>query len=648
MNRLAEAASAEWKAETGGYRLVRPAQKLRDAAAVEAALRTKQIGTALAERVAQVAKMPAWDQKVARMMADRYLGRVKAMQSGGGSNDTAFTSALASAPIERAGPALLQLIGANALGSISPGSRVVYSTQANRMQRQLPSAAIPVLRSMVLQQAMFAEEYSKVKPNDGSTYYFGGADPDIGSGNPALGPGKAIVILESGRRSVSALIYVNDTNAKPLMKGRFSLIPKVADTQFEGLEKVEVPADGIALARAISEASSTGSRGRTMMMSMLPEGPISFESATATPAGAKLSPQLKQLILRPEEFEPLAQFVGPVVAGLSKSKNLVAFMPDTSFDGLIRLVTGELTSGRLRKGLYEGGLELVEKDGWMVGKPTHPSHAIERRVNRIALGKLVRSMDEQGYATLMDLCNFAIAQQKRVGFGEVDAAYLMAASPGIARKAVDALAHPAVLRVYGTMSPAQRSNLAAGRKIKVGSLTFAQRQWLTEEIFQWWGGTHVVGGMLRGNGDDGIQTERTELMPNGIPSGAPLSVQIAEEPAVYGKTANGEEANIVTPAQLASHQYQNERSDMTNLGPPLVYETFTPAKKAIYSFAVELAPGYLFGHSADDVWVQKGGAAVPYDRLPAEIRDQTEKLLDRMRKAFGRMEGGRLIPPAPL
>jgi hypothetical protein len=134
-------------------------------------------------------------------------------------------------------------------------------------------------------------------------------------------------------------------------------------------------------------------------------------------------------------------------------------------------------------------------------------------------------------------------------------------------------------------------------------------------------------------------------MPNGIPLESPIKLEIAQEEALYGYPTGSNVGGIVTAANLASHRYQLERSDLKNVGTPPSYDRFQAAKQAIYSFNIDFAQRVKFGRIAYDTWVDRRSPGVRYEALPQSVRDAADKMLDRFRRAFGSMRDGKLIPP---
>src|SRR4029079_4070403 len=59
---------------------------------------------------------------------------------------------------------LLKIIPTRELAALGPGQKIVFSTQANSVQEQMPDGAQEVLDQFVDDQNLFAEEFNKVHP----------------------------------------------------------------------------------------------------------------------------------------------------------------------------------------------------------------------------------------------------------------------------------------------------------------------------------------------------------------------------------------------------------------------------------------------------------------------------------------------------
>jgi len=684
MDRIAKAANAEWRKEGKGYRLIRPTTLSRKAAAKEAAQRTQLFKEFLALESADVKAVPAWSQAQAQALAksvttlladpDRQMTAPREYQD-------AERSIQKLSPITGAICALLNQIGASDLAAVEPSQRAVFALHPTAMQIQLNGQCRQIFEQYAANQRQYAEEVAKLEPAAGPQRARRRmADlPTLAPGNPALGIGQALLILSQsmgrvfGRGvGIQATIIVADTNGATLASGSTMLFRQVPDPSIHFSNDRENPISFGPLAKEMNAAIQSQAFGPGMdemprVMSQIPgvDGTVAFTSKISFGAPRKpLSADLRSKMLHPDLFDPLSIVVGEELTSASANLhfNLVADLPDSCAQHLESLAQGFNASvGAAALFNYhcpESGLDVQQSNGWVVISPSEPNAAEYQRVNRVALAKLIRALDEKGAVSIDDIATFALSQEKPVVPYDVDGKFLQTVCGSAGKKAVTALRQPDVLRIYGTLNSGQRAAMLASASISIDHMTVDQKKWLADDIFNSNDGPRLLeneasGPTPRGfdpNSTPSVLDERTQILPNGIRTNGQLQFKTSVEQGLCGHEQASGLSGYVNCADIAARMYQKDRPE---LGTPIYYDTFRPATRQKVSFMFRLEPSVVLARNIESTSIDMNASEVSFDNLPTDTKKKVLEILDLIRKSpfasmtFNRQGGGRFSPPPP-
>jgi hypothetical protein len=496
-----------------------------------------------------------------------------------------------------------------------------------------------------------------------------------------LGIGQAVLVLDQkGLQLVDqgigmqATLIAADPTGESLARGSSSIYQRFSDTDSEPDPDRSNP---VSVGKQGQEFASLFGRplrvllfimqGRSMdsppMMTSRIEGvsdPVHFfrKPFQADPV-PHLSPELKRNLLQPDVFDPLSFVVGPALTASAEALhlNLVADLPDTSFATFCQLFqSAAATAGAsdlLGPECSKAGM-VVKKDGsWVVLNPVKPVEASSMRVNRIGLGKLLRSMDKKGLVDLDDVASYLMSQEKDVRDVDIDGMYLQIVESPLGKKVVTMSQNPNALKIYGARTPSQREALASSGSVSLNSLTADQKRWLVDDVFNSVDGPAAkamrpTGPRMpfqdpRGN----LKTERTQVLANGIRPDGRLTFSLS---VLKGYTAvdpdTGTSAFLTLP-DLAGRLYQNEKPQM---GTPVAFKTYLRSSMSTISLQFEVSEGYFMTRNLESIEPDRNSQAVAFDGIGDDDKKELQDILSKIRSTLGRMRitsGGFQTAPPP-
>ncbi|MCB8933080.1 MAG: hypothetical protein M9921_00520 [Fimbriimonadaceae bacterium] len=688
LKRIAEATGAEWKEETGGYRLVRPEIVARDQLRAEIAERAKGVEAAVRRMVAPLEKAPTFDEASARTLAEEARknqnGAVLDFGNGNfGSNGFRIQGASASqSPAQRALLRLMDDIPASTLAAIQPGSRIVFASSANRMQRAMGPKSGGILNLFVQEQNTWARALAdtprEVPPDNTRMIFLGG--PDLSSKTiDRLGKALLVVHRTGDGPELTVEFKAADSKGQIVSRANVVLVPQESAVQgpVAAGKPIELSQTAQEYAELMGGKAAQSGMLQTVTIRLAVGG--SALSWSGNPESVPPVPESwKERLANPDRYEPLEFVSGEAfrAAAAAESRNLVACLPDS---GLIptcsRLGNAKLTPAQFL-GFAQSRLDLkVDRpDEWLLVSPRYATEARASHIDRGALGALLRLTLKNGYARLDDMAAYALKQSDDLPGSSFDERTLLLLSPETGRDfQANAADRRLMLKLFGTLSPTQRAALARGGTLPLGSLSAAQAEWVRSMVYDSLSGPDIqlppsepqpappaqeeqsivmvaaVAGGQRGGRpflgglrpETTLLEERTEALPLGVPTSGQLAVTIRSNSGVRGTRADGTDARFMSADELAGELAGDSMPGgaSPSAGEAGPYTLFRPATLSQYGFQFALSPNARLARELRDAMLMPGGAT-GLDGLPPAFRAEVQRARAQLERAMQRMQSG--------
>lgn len=648
LDRIAGALGAEWEKSGDTLWLKRRSQadnEDRLAAAQWAEARLKKDLADLAQR--SQTDSP-FDVAAATRTATSLMESIEGGRGGGGRGG--FQQGLlagAQSPSGRLAARAVKGLSASQLAGLPVGSRTVFSSRPNRMQRPLGFDAGAAVRDFVREQGLFAQAFQQElekRARGGDQIRLSTAETSNVEGNPAkltvavsrpsfeTWSVQVQLLGDRGEILASQMSFLGG-GAQTLMAPGMVIAP-TASTQEPRQQPSEKPIELSAEAKQAAEwirSAGPGGRGGGVMMFDSGQGrPMRMEfdpSGGPAPAPARPDSTSVARLADPVAREPLDWVADEWFLGVAqvREKNLVAWLPDSL---LVRtaLMTSMAPEQILQLAKSTWGLEVTDAEGWMTVRPIDRLGARRERADRQALKNLIDQAVAERRVSLRSAFTYA-RSVPTVGSTGIAVPWLSLVAPAQGGHLAELLSpeNRPWLKVAGLMPPAQWEMLQKGGQIPFSSLTLDQREILGQAVFHnlmaprpiRTDGQDNRGGRGRGRGPM-REIERTELLPDGIPAAASLSLRIDREPGVLA-TDNAGQARFMSANDLGVHLARQDSGVTEMLRTRTTYSRFVPVTSAEYEFRLSMGVAEIEG-DLDDVEIDLRANAVAYDALPEALR----------------------------
>jgi hypothetical protein len=682
MDKIAEALDAEWKDSEGGFLLTRTATAELKAKREEVAARAKMLDTTIKKAVAEVEAKPTLTEADAQQMVEESRRTIENLMRGartGGSTGVTqsvrgFRQMGQSQPGGRAIVRLLGEIPAQTLAELRPGTRTVFSTRPTSMQEPMPGGASRIIDK-------FLEEQRTLEKS-GGTGPLGIATGDIrllaqGGGNREIlqtgRPGKTLLVVTRNEmmEGLQCQLTVYDAQSGEAMTSGFYLLSPEppAESAQQATNEQPIPISDLSkqFAKLVGSASG-GLVGATASFIAIADGGsdvMEFMSPTVGAASkpVELTPDWRERILNPDKFEPLSTVPSDIYLGLAKMKqrNLVAAFPDGCLIPAARRISqGDIRpSEALAKGRETWKLDIAESDGWIVIRPAERFTAREQQVDRVALAKLLKSLNTNGRLTLDELATYSLTAEAINPINGIDFFSMRIVDPATADRQFNSVfqGNRQMLQFYGLLGASQKTSLGAGRPLPLSGLSQRQRDLVHAMVYHSLDGPRVDVATgppgPRGQnapqsrlGRNNLLSERTEALPSGIPTSGFLNLRVENDTAVLATDANGNGGQYLTAEALGRQRAMASNAQFAALFPDSArYERFRLARQTTYRFRFDFTRNISLNRNLVDAKVDPNSQAVAYEDLPRDFRREAEAQANRVRSF---VPGQSADPPPPL
>jgi hypothetical protein len=626
MARIADVTGGAWKNEQGAYRLTRTAAAERAQEKREAEYRIKQIKTEI-DRSKEIRSGSLTAEKAKELSSQLQKLREKNPQYAF-SPYGEMNSPLNMAPTRRALLRIISLLDLSEVAMLDPGDRIAFSNKPNRMQRALPSSVDDVLSKYMEEQNVWADAINTV--GEGSQSRFAGdpldartsltAAPDrillVANRSNSMAPVQFQLFLIDGEKPVGdASIWLGSDSIRKLSSQMMS-------SETPSGTKIKLRRE----TQLMLEATKAWQRPN--------QGPVPGPSADGV-----------ALLTHPEGTDPLALVAtdGFIAVADSKHLNLIASLPDDLVSlNFMPNASAQTAESFIQMAETFGDLQSTVTGGWLTIKPNKEYSARHLRIDRDVLGKYLRSIADEGRASLDAQGEFALNAQPSDydSFGMPMGSLLdLNSTQNIDKDWVS-------LKLWGDLSKDQRNDLIKGVKIPFRSLTPSQLALVSREAygrsFKALSGRRVIGENIR------LAMEPSECLPNGLPPDGTLSITAQASTALLAsstlKNVRMSYARVFDEQQLGSSLAYYEKAQ-PNSNP--MFDRFQLIQRISYRFTYDYGGGVSDHSDLHDIVAPPGSEPLAFSDLPKAMQEKilAAKETAKSNPTFG--PAPKTPPPSP-
>ena len=662
--RLATMTDAVWEKDGDTYVLSRDKGREREAEGVEAEDRAVRFGPAIETYIKTHAADADWSEKAIADRIQKDKEAAERLQTQVQGNDGAV-QVISSSDVTPGGSVLLEALRklpVRVLASLKPGQRVVFATVPNVMQKALPYNASNSIADFVTAYNRLAAASQKEAADRPTT---GNVQTQLnGVTQPTDGVAKMILAISRPAKDqgISLDAFLVDRRGNILDNPHIWLTPEMpkAPEVPAGIDgKVKWTDATRALLRALRPSQAQS--GNSISFNIRLGGDMSASLGADSPHSL-LDADMTKLFADPVANEPLSYFVTETLFALADQtgESVMAMVPDSMFgDMAMKLNGSEIGLKTLWTQAPAFGIAIDhDADGYLV----HPrlfAEADRCRINRPELARLTQGIAKKDYANLDEISRYSLAAPAIWDDSNLDGTWLRALSPATLDQYDQGPTHLTYLRLYGTLTPAQRA--ADSNRARINFLQLSnQQKALIEQIAY-----AATGPMMIGNGTmmmvssspatpGGRQPrqtqiamrEPTEALPNGLPPmGMPDLVRKWED-GVFSRGADGH-GTFFSAGDIGLRMGINPGS----LPPGMKYET--SFERMLLAELTDITMTLTFARTPKsetlrDANLKAGSSTYTMATLPKGMLDRIDRARQQaMNMKFGTMTvgGGGTKPP---
>ncbi len=383
----------------------------------------------------------------------------------------------------------------------------------------------------------------------------------------------------------------------------------------------------------------------------------------------KVSPELMQTLLHPDDHDPLSFGFSEELLQIAKAKglNVVCCPPDTAVQ-LMGMVGGNQVtklSVALQSMQENADLAVTMADGWLTVRASRPVESRESRVDRVSLARFLQTASKETVPSLDSLAEYAIKNPPPFDSPAI-LPHLMLVCPNAMSAGIRGMQDWKMLRLYGQLGASARSELRSGRSLAFGSLSVGQSTIVRQMVYGA-GATFDVGPVdpnkkkglfglygttLPGQVKD-FRQEPTELLPSGLPALGGISLSIKKTNVVIPANAKGSMLAMMGAlgsqelAMLWAFSEDPKMSQLSTMFPKL--DKFQVGDREELTFTLNLAKDVRQDHFLTDSKIAKDAPVVSRDQLPKafldEVADTMKKVKEGILPLMNPGMGGPQVPP---
>lgn len=668
---IAKVAGGTWQIEGSTMRLVRPGTVANEERARTRALWAEEIRASRVEIAKRLSEFGKMDEARARAEAERAMKQRNDFVNQVNSNSGLGVPLPALRPTSPADLALWRLIGLfdpNRLAELEPGTRTVFAMTPTAMQRSYPNGANAIIREFVTEHNQYAKAMSAIPkaPNDEDMDIYSHATrvQPLGS-NPAE---CLLIVHRESNGSFAFSLQVADQQGKIVASSDEYLNPMPKENPWKadgwGAKTLTFSSDAKEHARLLMHQPNRSFSGVMVRTMGGGETAALFVTAGIAIGGApeaaptsrpEMSTDWRATLSSPTTHDPLRYGISEAIHQMSllSGKPIVALVPDSVLVPSLPLVADGKTANQWAS-LFGNSCSLDASDGWMVIQPLKPSVSRAERINRNAFQSMLSSIRSQNRLSLDAVSQYALSvtsgYQPSV-ITERIADLLVEGSGDPVRQVI--FENLEVGKFYAQLGQNRRSMMTPQGTIKLMMLSPEQMATLRYMTFNSFAGTEYdkrdpneSGSEMRrsfafsnGNGmmfrtfSEDLIDERTEHLPNGIPTGGEFSFQVREQEAAYALPANGSAGRFMNAMELGMTLgfTENNPNMQVNSNGLADYKSFQMGRRFDIQLGWQMAERISLRRFLNDYELDRASKAGSFDDLPGKFKEAVMEAKNRSR-----------------
>lgn len=654
--RIAEAVDGTWTFDGSAWELSRSIAKEKEQEAAVLARVAEGYEKQLKPTLDDIKSNPIFDKARVEQL------KAKMNPAGNGPNPD-FASAMTQMPAARATAQLVQSLGVRTFADLPLGSRTVFSTRPTRMQRALPNNALKLLQQLSDEEAELGSGMRMFGSGNMRLNIITDGAPTEEAVQGPITNGMVVVKKNGDSHGCSITFVGTNARGQQVVSATHFLDepaeaapnPLSTDSNKE-IEFSDLSAEFLKVFDGMRSSSAGGMFrvGGNASFRVVIGSAMDASSPFQAPSSA-----LRDILLKPDQYEPLSLHVRDVFKSISSALevNAAVLLPDSTFPKLanLKLAQKPTVKSVLERLQSDGTMQLKKADGWLTGSPVNQPSARRERVNRGAFARLLKSLGDDGLVSLDERADYASQATNNstsnfmIPFmSSMEAAIVFALEPDAnARPIGDLFTDRETLRFLGSLTMQQRGGLRQEGRIPIGSLSSAQRGHLEQLVFWSEDGPQSeapqqpdMRSLSMAFGPFGRvdpSTERTNVLATGLPATGFVTARFSTNRGVIAKSDKGVE-KFLSDTDLAFRQVQ---PDIIPAGiPGEVPETFSGYKlvtELSMTLRVMLQPQYAMSRELADLQVPRNAQFGRYQDLPREFLREIEQSAQRMKEAQNRI-----------
>jgi len=528
-SRIAWALSASWSKEEAGWVLRRSARQSEEEWERMLKQREQGLKNAFAKFELQ-AGLPQFSESDAEALIARIQSEAQRPRTDYRARYEARMSISRQLPEGRLSQRLMAAFDPAVFNALPLNEATVLSSQPNSMQRRLPFSVAQALDAFQKEYSVWQKALASLpEPDEEDEEAMAQTYNPMGSflmKRPALNRplAKVNVVVENYADSIQLGIQILDGDQNVIADEWESVT--LMDPFYEAM------VSGGDLAGS-GEKFVFGENSKNLIDHMSHEW-RQMEEDEPTPA-PPLSPEVRQMLLRPESNDPASWLLTEVLTGYSKflDKNVVIAPRDLFYMCLVLTAESGINPQVCERIVLSPSLfERATEGEWLQARLWNAPLVRKHRTSRTALGKALRAADGLGYPTADILSEFATANPVPDPADYLSSEWIPSLLQPEMSDTWDQVSYNnAVLRLFGSLTPAQRSRMAAA-PVSLGSLSPQQRQLIARAVFAERELMPFVDEEIdielaeSEEGQFWRTDEPTELFPTGLPSEGTVQLEV--------------------------------------------------------------------------------------------------------------------------